>query len=336
VVKAMSDQLGPPSGEPALSPDKLAAARFEFDKQVEERQGQLEERKLRQARFDSWSRVVGTVIVGLLVTGGLQWYSIRSDYEAKTRADVAQKAQKEREESAQQAQVAIQLANAREKALSDLRAQMFNALLQNYFKKTTDQERIAILELIGLNFRDAVQIKPMFEVLDAEFRARAATSANLELRGALRRAARVIIRDQLNQIRQAKDGIVCRMKLKVGQTASPDCFPPLTIKVRKVDPFSVEVRTNSSDGTLVKTADLEAIGEDFVVTYFDMPMVDYKAVLSSSSARWRYSLVLDSVAAKEQAADIAVALLPVSAVDAQHRYAFDELLEKYLRPADRP
>jgi hypothetical protein len=38
------------------------------------------------------------------------------------------------------------------------------------------------------------------------------------------------IRDQLNQIRQAKDGIVCRMKLKVGQTAGPDCFPPLTIR----------------------------------------------------------------------------------------------------------
>jgi len=167
----MSDQPGPPGGEPIPSSDKLAAARFEFDKQVEERQSRLEERKLRQARFDSWSRVIGTVVVGLLITGGLQWYSIRSDSEARHRAELAQKAQKEREESTQQAQVAIQLANAREKALSDLRAQMFNALLQNYFKKATDQERIAILELIGLNFRDAVQIKPMFEVLDAEFQA---------------------------------------------------------------------------------------------------------------------------------------------------------------------
>lgn len=171
MVNAMSDQPGPPGGEPIPSSDKLAAARFEFDKQVEERQSRLEERKLRQARFDSWSRVIGTVVVGLLITGGLQWYSIRSDSEARHRAELAQKAQKEREESTQQAQVAIQLANAREKALSDLRAQMFNALLQNYFKKATDQERIAILELIGLNFRDAVQIKPMFEVLDAEFQA---------------------------------------------------------------------------------------------------------------------------------------------------------------------
>ena len=126
------------------------------------------------------------------------------------------------------------------------------------------------------------------------------------------------------------------MKLMVGQTASPDCFPPLTVKVRKIDSFSVEVRTNSSDGTLVKTPDLETIGEDFVVSYFDMPMVDYKAVLSSSSERWRYSIVLDRIAFQQQAVDIAVALLPVSAVDAQHRYAFDELLEKYLRPTDRP
>src|SRR5262245_28124959 len=69
MVNAMSDQPGPPGGEPIPSSDKLAAARFEFDKQVEERQSRLEERKLRQARFDSWSRVIGTVVVGLLITG---------------------------------------------------------------------------------------------------------------------------------------------------------------------------------------------------------------------------------------------------------------------------
>ena len=132
-------------------------SRFEFDKQVEARQSQLEERKLKQAWIDTWTRFIGTLLVGVLITGGVQWYSVRSEKEAKTRAESAQKAQKDleeaaqraqkdREEATQRAQVAIQLANAREKALSDLRAQMFNTLLQNYFKQAREQEQVAILD----------------------------------------------------------------------------------------------------------------------------------------------------------------------------------------------
>jgi len=331
----MSDRQDRQSNAPSAPADELAAARFKFEKEVEDRKSQLEERKLKQARVDTWTRFIGTLAVGLLIAGGIQWYSIRSDNEAKLRAEANQKEQREREQSAQEAQVAIQLANAREKALSDLRAQMFNALLQNYFKQATEEERITILELIGLNFRDAVQIKPMFELLDAQLRTRAATPKNTQLGIALRRAARIVTRDQLNQIRQAKDGGVCRMTLKVGEAASPDCFPRLTIKLQKVDQLTIAVRTNSKDGVLLGEADWEAHGEDFIVTYFDMPMVDYKAVLSSSSERWRYSIVLYGTATAEKTADIAVALLPVSAVGAEYRYAFDELLEKYLRPTVR-
>ena len=342
----MRDQPERQSNGSPPSPDELAAARFEFDKEVEDRKIQLEERKLKQARVDTWTRLFGTLAVGLLIAGGVQWYSIRSESDAKLRAETNQKvqrereqsaqvAQREREQSAQEAQVAIQLTNAREKALSDLRAQMFNALLQNYFKQATEQERIAILELIGLNFRDAVQIKPMFELLDGQLRTGAATPENTQLRTALRRAARGVIRDQLNQIRQAKDGGVCRMTLKVGEAASPQCFPQLRIKLRKVDQLTIAVRTNSKDGVLLGETDWEARGDDFVATYFDMPMVDYTAVLSSSSERWRYSVVLFKTAAEKKTAEIAVALLPISAVGPEHRYAFDELLEKYLLPKFR-
>lgn len=334
----MSDQPEPKGKTPTPSPEELAAARFEFDKQVEDRRSQLEARQLRQARFDTWSRLVGTVVVGLLITGGIQAYGIQSEREANARAESAQQAQKEREESTQKAQVAIQLANAREKALSDLRAGMFNALLQNYFKEATFQERIAILALIGLNFRDSVQIKPMFEVLDAQLRAKAPTPETAQLRAALRNAAGHIIRDQLNEVQFATDGIVCRMKLKVGETASPDCFPQLAIELRKLDRSSIEVRTNSKDGELLAEAERDASGEreerdTFVVTYFDMPMVDYKTVLSSrGGGRWRYSVVLYETVEKDRVADIAVAILPIDAVGAQHRYAFDELLKAYLTP----
>ena len=124
----------------------------------------------------------------------------------------------------------------------------------------------------------------------------------------MRRAARVVIQDQLNQIRQAKDGVVCRMMLKVDEPASPDCFPRLRITLRKADQSSIEVRTNNKDGALLGEADLEA-GENFVVTYFDMPMVDYTAVLSSVY-RWRYSVVLYETVAGDNAADIAAGAAP--------------------------
>lgn len=302
------------------TPEELAADRLAFDKGVESRRSHLEESKLKQARVDTWTRFVGTIFVGILVTGGIQWYGIRN-----------QEADRERSESAQQAQVAIQLANAREKALSDLRAQMFNALLQNYFKQADERERIAILELIGLNFRDAVQIKPMFRLLDAELRARAHTRDRLELEQALHKAAKTIIEDQLNQIRQAREGAVCRVGLTLGPPVSPECFPKLKIQLLKVDRSSIVVRTNSIDGALLEGAELKG-GEEFTVNYFDMPMVDYTAVVSSSREPWRYSIVFYGAASEKKDAEIAVALLPVSAVGAQHRYAFDELLEKYLRP----
>src|SRR5262245_16711357 len=113
----MSDRPEQQSNQPAPLPEGLAAARFEFDKQVEARQSQLEERKLKQAWFDTWTRLITAILIGLLLTGGIQCYSAVAQKAQKDREEAAQKAQKEREEATQRAQVAIQLANAREKAL---------------------------------------------------------------------------------------------------------------------------------------------------------------------------------------------------------------------------
>lgn len=304
-------------------PASSEQAHHEFDRWVEEKKLDLEDRRLRQSRIDTWTRFVGTVAVGLLVTGGIQWYGMRNEQAARDRS-----------ESTQQAQVAIQLANARERALSDLRAQMFNALLQNYFKQATERERIAILELIGLNFRDAVQIKPMFELLDAQLRTRKGAADTAPLRRELRRAVRLITQDQLNQIRQAREGAVCRMTLRVGRPDTPECFPRLTIRLEAVDQSRIQVRTNSLGGALLAETDLEA-GDRFEVTYFDMPMVDYTAVVSSGPEPWLYSVVLLEANPAKKTAEVALALLPVSAVGAQHRYAFDELLARYLNPVTR-
>ena len=308
---------GQPQDTGQIASSSPEAARFAFDKDLEGRKLDLEERKLKQARVDTWTRLVGTIVAGIIVTGAIQWYGISSDEAARKRA-----------QSAEQAQIAIQLTNAREKALSDLRAQMFNALLQNYFKQANDRERIAILELIALNFRDAVRIRPMLELLDTQLRKIRDPREQHKLRNDLRRAARSVIRDQLEQIRQAKDGGVSRLKLAVGQSASPECFPLLAIKLLKAaDDSAILVQTNSKDGNLLAKSEL---ADSFEVSYFDTPMVDYTTVRSASLNVWRFSIVLHEVAPDRKSAEIGVACLPVSPVGAERRYGFDELLERYL------
>lgn len=357
MVNATGDTDRPQEANATGSTREAAAARFEFEKQAEERKTQLEEKKLKQARFDTWARFAGTVALGVLVTGGIQWYGIRAEGEAKARAVIAEDARNTRELAAeearntrqlaaqqtqktierhkQQAEMVIQLTNAREKALSDLRARMFDSLIQHYFQLGSEAERIAILQLIGLNFRDAVQIKPMFELLDWQF---ANGDLSSEQKGparkALRGAARSIIRDQLSQIRQSTDGVVCQLELNVSDTKNPECFPTLTVELVEVEESKIRVRTNTRGGAFLETPDEAHEGwDDFTVTYFDMPMVDYTAATRQTDLEpIRYSIVLSETGQKT--ARIAVAVLPLSAVNSQHRYAFDELLQDYLFPAD--
>jgi hypothetical protein len=313
-------------------PSNLEEKRFAFEQSIESQKLHLEVRKLHQAKFDTWTKFLSTIVVGVIVTAGVQFYTWSSDRSAKARAEVAERAATARAQSAQRSQVAIQLTNSRERALSDLRAQMFNSLLQNYFKQANNRDRIAILELMALNFRDAVQIRPMLDLLESQIRATSRTAETAALIYELRHAAHIIIRDQLEQIRQTREGAVCSMKLEIGVTANPDCFPLLSVRLTQViDASKIAVQTNSSDGALLSPVNL--LGS-FEVSSFDMPMIDYTTVRSANSQAWRYSILLHNVAADQKSAEIWVALLPNSAVDAERRYAFDEILDQFLNPPD--
>lgn len=329
----MGDAKQPEESGATVSQRGIEAGRLESEKQAEERKARLEEKKLRQARFDTWMRFAGTVALGVLVTGGIQWYGIRSNTEAKKRADIARTSKEIIERKVQRGQMLIQLTNARENALSDLRARMFDALLRSYFKEPGEAERIAILQLIGLNFRDAVQIKPMFELLDYQFKGPGPDeNKRKEARESLRSAARSIIRDQLSQIRQSEDGCVDRLELNLNdsRSGSPDCLPGLKIELLMVEEAKIEVRTNTRDGDFLEATDeVRADWDRFTVTYFDMPMVDYTAATPGGEPL-RYSIVLSLADDKAKTARIALAVLPLDAFDPQRAYAFNELLKEFL------
>ena len=301
---------------------------------LEERKLELEERKLGQARTDTWTRFWVTILVGGLITGGFNYIIWQANQDAQTqaraaektekeRAERVEKAEKERAERGQQVQVAIELVNAREKASTDLRAKMFNALLQNYFHNATDREQIAILELIALNFRDAVQIRPMLELLDVQILVNSNSAERIALRTELRRAAHVIVKDQLEQIRQSKKGEVSRTKIAVGEAVTVPCGPNVAVRMLGAkDDSTITLQRSGADGS--------AEDRKFDVSYFDMPMLDYKTVRGTPPNDWRYAIVLENVMPDRKSAEIAVACLPQNYVSAERRYAFDDLLGDYL------
>lgn len=325
----------PKAGDPAneVTPS-LEMARFEFDKALENRKLELEERKFAQARTDMWLRFVTAILLGGIVTVGFNYYAARRAEDKKEaedkRAEELRIAEADRAARARQAQVAIELVNAREKSSTELRAGMFNALLQNYFHEASQRDRIAILELILLNFRDAVQIRPMLELLDAQIRESASAVERKKLQKELRRAAAVIIKDQLAQIRAAKDGEVVPMRIEVGSTIVVPCGPGgVTLDVEKIS------RDRSSVTLQPTGAAAEQPGKEIDLSYFDMPMLDYKTVRTAKNV-WQYSIVLERIADDGRSADVAVACLPVSHVGPERRYAFDELLDEYLYPQLNP
>lgn len=313
----------------------LPRLRFEFERDLEERKLVLEERKLEQGKRESWSRIIGTVLIGGLLSAAIAGFGIYSEWrqDARAREDrlaeeeraaARQKASVEKAREDRRAEILIQLVNAREGAVTDLRARMFDSLLRNYLKEENAIERITVVKMLGLNFRDAIQIKPLFEMLEQDM----TQTTELE---ALRKAASSIVRDQVEQIRLARDGFVCTVALKVGdEPKSPDCMPDLQIKLIEVEEGQVRVRTNSSQGLLLKTKDMDEKGAAFSVGFFDTPMIDYTTVAAGSGETSKYSIVLNGVSTASKEAELTVAILPEDSYRTHQAYGFDELLADFL------
>ncbi|MDX2507824.1 MAG: hypothetical protein QNL62_25565 [Gammaproteobacteria bacterium] len=266
-------------------------------------------------------------VLAVVVSGALTYYSINADDRAAAiqkaenrRAAASQKAENERAEQNRKAQTLIQMVNARESAESDLRAKMFQTLMQHYFSRDDIESQIVVLELIGLNFRDSMQIKPMFEQLDRQLR-REDDSKTERLRELLRDAASAIIKDQLRQIKRAKDGYVCRSPtLDEGEPWTPpdDCNFSRKLTLSKVAKDYVEITPPGADA------------EPFTVTYYDMPMVDF-----THEPNIKYAVVLIDTDPKEKKATLGLSVLPTAIFNSQvNSYQFDALLFHYLPQKD--
>jgi hypothetical protein len=185
---------------------------------------------------------------------------------------------------------------------------------------------VLLLELVGLNFKDTVLLKPVFEKLYED------DTTSEDQKKALRSASRKIVNDQLEAIRQSRDGEVCRITLSPGDTKSAWCFPPLFVTLVEVNEESIRLRTNSDEG-FIRDDDGTEGGSDFDVNFFDMPMIDYTVSSTGNEDVWRYSIVLEKSSGKE--ATVAIAVLPQDSYSAQMPFRFDEMMSDYINPKNR-
>ncbi len=297
----------------------------------------LERDKLKQAKSDARLRLVGSVVIGGLVSGAIALYGIRSEQLQSERARTAQLAENRRSEANREAanqralqnrrsETLIQLVSTRERSVTDLRARMFENLLQHYLSGEEVITRITILKMLGLNFKDAVHIKPLFEMLDKELHDAPAS------REELRKAAQLIAKDQIEQIRQARAGAVCKLELSLGQPRQPSCMPLLRVQLIEVTKDRVRLRTSSGTGS----EEAEDQGVVFGVGFFDMPMIDYTSVSVGWAEPWKYSIVLNSISDDQQGAKLTIAVLPADSYSTQHKYKFDEMLFDFFEQVPEP
>jgi hypothetical protein len=229
----------------------------------------------------------------VLVSGAITFYGIHS--EAKNF---------ETAEANRRAQIIIETISSREKAAADMRAKMFDTLVQNFFEDTRDDAaRVAILEMIGNNFEDDINLKPLFLRLDEQL-AEKGSKHRLELW----QAARSIIRTEVDQI-VGSGGAVCELELAVGETKQGECIAPISVTLRQVADSQVMVETGPVETGLSS------------VTYFDLPLMNNRLL-----GELRYALILDEAKPQEGRARLRLVRLPPAYYSVDNRLRVDQLI----------
>lgn len=296
---------------------------------------------------DIWDKV-DIIVKGLsaiLVSGFIGFYAVfvqeANRLEETARQEANRIEETKRQEENRKVQTLIQLINSREESDADLRGRMFDTLLKNFFNKGDPESQIVALEMIGLNFRNTLQIKPMFNQLDRQLtRDLLENPENQTLsqqRAMLRKAARAIIRDQLTQIDIANDGDVCQLKLNFFTDKVPkfaDCFASHafrlvytgsdSVRIQAYKPPEIDLNLNPQQ-QVPDQNNMVPQGGSFSVTYYDMPMSDYTQL---SGGALYYSLVLLDV--KNGEAELAVAVLPPIDYSSRKAYQFDQMVDEWI------
>ncbi len=262
----------------------------------------------------NWLDLADIVIKGLattLVTIAITYYGISSETK---RAEIA--------EENRNAQIVIQTLSNRESAASDLKARMFDSLMNHYFVREGSEESITrarelLLRLIALNFHANFNLRPLFDDVNSRL--------EVSERAELRKAAKAIAKIQINSL-VAAGGYVCKYRLVSGKTVAsmtePNCPLPIELILIEINDNGIRVKTPGS-------------GDDdlgFQVSYYDMPLVD-----NSTIGNVTYSLILSDAYPRQQMAAVKMAVFPENYFNAKNSLRFDQLIGSYvIKASEQP
>ena len=246
---------------------------------------------------DGWDKadIMLKGLIALLLPAAIAFYGYW------TERQTAQRAQK-----TQTYQAAVQTLSNREAVAADLKAKMFDTLMGHYFTGPA-ANKVAVLELMAMNFNEQFQLRPLFDALDSELK-------DAHDKAELRRVARNLAAREVADI-LASGGQVCDVVLPVGKAVTAPCAP-VSITLQQIHEDKIVVGTSSPDAPV------------FDITYFDTPLTDHSTIGDLT-----YSLMLKTTNEGTQSANVRMAVFPRYSYSLQSRLQLDQLMGKYLAPS---
>ncbi len=256
------------------------------------------------------SKVSGNVWIGFVVTFIITFLGLYSNNTISNIASEDRKLQIEnndniarRAENNRKDQIQIEMISNREIASSNMRVQMFKTLMDRYFNEDNATDtKIAILELIGLNFQNHLYLKPLFLQLNEEL------LNNNKAKEKLRKVGRAINRFEINDI-VGNGGTVERLKLKLNETLAYKTSYKFYFQLLDITEDYIRISTNKEDK------------DGFEVTFFDTPFMD-----NSSNSDYTYSILLSDVDLKAQKATIKLVEFPDKYLNTRNKMYTDSII----------
>ena len=261
---------------------------------------------------DIWDKLdvivkgVAAVLISVAITG----YGIYSENRRSHEAEENRKSQTQQAEGNRAAQAVIQALGTRETVSAEMRAKMFDTLIQHYFKGD-ERNQLVVLELLAINFQDLFQLRPLFDRLDLVFKRRP------EDRKELRRIARNVVHRQIDGL-VGSGGSACELTIEKDVWSPTRCGLPITVKLLDVDNERIRV-------SVAPVGDTSRMMGPFEVSYFDMPFTDNSTLFEAT-----YSIVLSDTATEQKKATVQLVIFPRHYYNAQNRLRLDQLIGNVL------
>jgi hypothetical protein len=249
---------------------------------------------------DAWDKA-DIVIKGIgiaAISGVITLYGIWANNSREREAEINRKAQ-----------LFVQTMSNRETSESNLRAKMFEQLMNHYFEKKDEGAQLLFLKLIALNFQEYLNVKPLFEHLDKKL-----TSSLY--RKELRKVAKDTVGHQIVELEGSGGEVWEPGWLEKGKVIP---YGPLKLELLQVNENSIRIRT------------LPEYKNGFEVTYFDMPYVDNSVINAM-----RYSIVLSEIDLKRESAKIKIVIFPGNYLSPRDRPRMDCLITELLNTQETP